>query len=267
MTLPRQLYKFEAFSAQALENLKAHAIYFGSPLGFNDPYDCATRPQVLKPTEAEAEFIRQHYLAKEALPAQAKKEFESLPTDELQNMLLRAGESAIEGTISQFLRARGATCFSERNDDLLMWAHYSGKYKGFCLEFSTEFTPFSKAKQVQYHKKIPEASILPFLVGDKPDRAIDFFCIKPQSWAYEKEWRIFHQNAGTRYHYEANSLTGIYFGPEISEEALEIICLILRGQNSSVKFWRGVRSKTEFKVEFEEFNYINHLEAKRLGLL
>ncbi len=267
MTLPPRLYKFEAFSAQALENLKAHAIYFGSPLGFNDPYDCATRPHVLRPSEVEAELIREHYLTKEELPIQVRREFESASSGALQDLLLRAGEGAIQSNIEHFLKQRGVSCFSERNDDLLMWAHYSGKYKGYCLEFSTQFAPFSNAKQVEYHKEIPETSVAPFLLDQQLDKAVDFFCVKPQSWAYEREWRVFHQHAGTRYHYEANALTGVYFGPEISDEALEIICLILRGQNSSVKFWSSRRSKTEFKVEFEEFNYINHLEAKRLGLL
>ncbi len=89
--------------------------------------------------------------------------------------------------------------------------------------------------------------------------------MKPASWSYEKEWRVIHEKVGTVYHYEAEALTGIYFGPEISEEALEIICLILKGQNPGVKFWRSFRSKTDFKVEFEEVNYLSHLEAKDLG--
>lgn len=266
MALPQRIYKYEAFSAQALENLKAHAIYFGSPMGFNDPYDCATRPLVLRPTEAEVDFIRQHYFSKKEMSVQAKRAFESTSSRELQDMLFRAGESAIDSAVAKFMTSRGVSCFSELNNDLLMWAHYSGKYKGFCLEFSTEFAPFASAKQVQYRQGIPETSISPFLVENQLDAAVDFFCIKSQSWSYEKEWRIFHQNAGTRYHYEASALTGVYFGPEISTEALEIICLILRGQNSAVKFWRGKRSRSEFKVEFLEFNYVNHLEAKRLGL-
>jgi hypothetical protein len=48
---------------------------------------------------------------------------------------------------------------------------------------------------------------------------------------------------------------------------LEIVCLILRGQNETVKFYKGTRSTTEFKVLFKEFSYTSHIEAKKKGLL
>ena len=41
MAVPPKLYKYEAFSAQSLLNLKSQVLYFGPPLNFNDPYDCA----------------------------------------------------------------------------------------------------------------------------------------------------------------------------------------------------------------------------------
>lgn len=267
--LPSKLYKYQAFESRSLENLKAHGIFFNSPLSFNDPYDCATNPFVKRPDSNQVEEIRQRYLADPTIPANVKAELNAQSVSDLQVMLERCGKDAIKETINRFLVERGVTCFSEKNDDLLMWAHYGGSYKGFCLEFSTEFLPFSAAKKVSYHEKIPETLITPFLAETNPnlDLVADFFCIKPSSWSYEYEWRIIHQQKNTLYHYEANALTGVYFGPEISEEALEIICLILRGQNKFVKFWQGKRSETEFKVEFTEFNYMSHLEAKDLGLL
>ena len=94
----------------------------------------------------------------------------------------------------------------------------------------------------------------------------NFFCIKSASWAYEKEWRAIHNVAGTLFGYEAGALTGVYFGPEVSQEGLEIIALIIQGQNPDVKLYRGERSKTEFKIVFNEFEYINHIEAKTMGL-
>jgi hypothetical protein len=38
----------------------------------------------------------------------------------------------------KFLQNSYATCFSERNDDFLMWSHYSSKHSGICLEFTLE---------------------------------------------------------------------------------------------------------------------------------
>ena len=110
-------------------------------------------------------------------------------------------------------------------------------------------------------------SVVSFLLPQIGDSISDFFCIKSKSWSYEQEWRVIHGRAGTLYCYESKALTGVYFGPEISIESLEIICLILRGHDERVKARRVFRSKSEFKGEFEEFNHHSYLEAKSLGLV
>lgn len=62
-------------------------------------------------------------------------------------------------------------------------------------------------------------------------------------------------------------LTGVYFGPEISQAAMEIVCLILRGQNETVAFWEGTRSTSNFKVGFTRFDYLSYLHAKTARIL
>ena len=74
---PASLYKYEAFSTQSLLNLKGQVIYFGSPLKFNDPYDCALTPNIIDPIEAELFAVRDAYLMESDLPAKARQEFES----------------------------------------------------------------------------------------------------------------------------------------------------------------------------------------------
>jgi hypothetical protein len=39
---------------------------------------------------------------------------------------------------TKFLENSYATCFSETNNDFLMWSHYASKHSGICLEFSLE---------------------------------------------------------------------------------------------------------------------------------
>jgi hypothetical protein len=267
MSIPQRLFKYEAFSTQSIENLKAHRIYFSSPRNFNDPYDCAVNPVVSAPSEDEVEEIRQHYLSKPSTPEEARRAFETMPVEELQKMLHRAGTEGMASAVDRFLNERGVSCFAERHDDLLMWGHYGGRYKGFCLEFSTNQMPFKEAKQVQYLKEIPQTSVKPFLTERGMEKVTDFFTIKSESWAYEREWRVFHQQAGTLYHYEPESLAGIYFGPLASDESVEIVSLIMQGQNPSVKFYRGSQSRTAFKLDFHEFTYLSHLEAKSRGLI
>jgi Protein of unknown function (DUF2971) len=263
------LYKYESLTQLSLENLKAQRIYFGSPKHFNDPYDCSLCPIVLMPTDAEVVQVRKKYLTELNFNAEMKNNFEARPIENLRNLFHIEGEKAISIAIDDFMDRRGVSCFSETNDNLLMWSHYGGKYKGFCLEFSTAFDPFKNAKKVIYQDTIPSINIVPYLIGidSDSDQTIQLFCTKSESWRYEREWRVIHSVSGTLYGYPSHALTGIYFGPEISEESFEIVCLILLSQNSNVKFYKGFRSATEFRVIFQEITYTPHLEAIRKGLI
>ena len=267
MPSPPYLYKYEAFTTRALLNLKCQIIYFGSPLNFNDPYDCALTPNLVTPDDAEVESIRKAYLAKSDLPARTRHEFEAFDVEKLRQILLRSAKAAFRESVDEFLEKRGVACFSERNDDLLMWSHYGGHYKGFCLEFDTSVEGLSKFLPVRYVAELPPLSITSVLVDQDFDAVVELFCTKSSAWSYEKEWRAIHSQAGTAYGYPAPALTGIYFGPDIDAQSLEIACLILTGQNEHVRFWRGSRSTTEFRVLFEPFTYTSHLEAKRRSLI
>lgn len=264
--MPPHLYKYEPFSTRSLENLKAQSIYFGAPSGFNDPYDCAFSPNIRHPSDDEVDAIRAKYLQDPEMSHLARTQFETKPVEELRQMLLSAGRSALDQTVKQFITKRGVTCFSEHHDDLLMWSHYGGRYQGFCLEFDTSATPFEKIMKVIYSPDLPSIDLSPLLNADNYEQVLSLFSTKAEAWRYEAEWRAVHAEAGTLYSYPAKSLTGVYFGPEVSEQALEIVCLILQGQNETVRFWRGRRSTTSFKVDFESFTYTSYLQAKKLGL-
>ena len=266
MAAPPKLYKYEAFSAQSLLNLKSQVLYFGSPLNFNDPYDCALKVNIRQPSDEEVELIRCFYLKQRDLPSAVKDEFTNTSIEKLRISLMRAGAVALHDATNKFLQTKGVTCFAEFNNDLLMWSHYGGKYKGFCLEFSTEFEPFEKIWQVHYRSDLPTIELAPLLIEGNFDFIQALYCTKSEAWGYEGEWRAIHVEAGTKFGYPAECLTGVFFGPEIDQHSLEIVCLILGGQNDTVKFWRGSKSTTEFKVKFEPITYTSFLEAKRKGL-
>lgn len=267
MKIPSSLFKYEAFSTQSLHNLKSQVIYFGSPLNFNDPFDCALTPNLQVPTDAEVDSIRQYYLSQTDLPLRARSEFETHSIEQLRASFIRVAREVFSKVVDDFLATNGVACFSERHDDLLMWSHYGGQYKGFCLEFDTSNEPFSKIYPVHYATAFPPLSVAKVIMDRQYSYIQQLFCTKSSAWAYEREWRAIHKVAGTEFVYESRSLKGVYFGPDISPQSLEIICLILGGQNDAVQFWQGRRSSTEFRVLFEPFTYTSHLEAKRKGLL
>jgi hypothetical protein len=265
---PATVYKFESFNIYSLLNLKAQSLCFGSPRGFNDPYDCAITATVADPSTDQIGAAKKHFVGDPSIPSKLKQQLESMSIDELKQKVITIANKFISDERENFLNTRGVTCFSERNDDLVMWAHYGGQYKGFCLAFDTAKAPFTKLRRVQYVGTIPQIDIVEFLVYENHDKLLDdMFCTKSISWRYEKEWRAIHFDAGTLFGYEPDALRAIYFGPDIERQALEIICLIIQGQNPDVQFFQGKRSETEFKVEFSNFTYTSHIEAKRKGLI
>ena len=266
MNKPDRIYKYEPFTSQSLQNLKAQSIYFGSPLGFNDPYDCALKAGIEEPSDKDIEKIKTHYLNDADLPVSARKEFEGKSIEDLKNIITRSAQAMLRTHTESFLKNKGVTCFSERNDDLLMWSHYGGRYKGFCLEFDTNFEAFTKMRRVTYTNEMPRINAAKMLVENDYDQILDLFCTKSDAWVYEKEWRSIHNDVGTLFTYEAQALKSVYLGPDIDRQSMEIICLILSGQNPEVEFWQGHRSEEKFEVYFEKFTYISHAEAKNRGL-
>ena len=264
---PPIVYKYESFNVQSLLNLKAQSLYFGSPRNFNDPYDCAITATIRDPSAEEVELIRKCYVD-DKVPDALREQFRSMSLDELRQLLISSARNGLAEVREKFLNSKGVTCFSECNDDLLMWGHYGGQYKGFCLEFATSKEPFTKLRQVQYADVIPQVDIADCMVNKNYDKLLDdLYCTKSSFWRYEKEWRAIHSEAGTLFGYDADLLKAIYFGPDIERQALEIICLIVQGQNPDVQFFQGKRSGTEFKVEFSSFTYTSYAEAKRKGLV
>ena len=212
-------------------------------------------------------MVRRAYLSKPGLPDRARMEFQTHDSATLRKALIRAARSAFESTVQAFLKSKGVACFSERNDDLLMWSHYGGHYKGLCLEFDTSAEPFQKINQVRYVRNLPQMSLASILLDGDFQPVLELFCTKSEAWAYEKEWRAIHNAVGTQFAYESTALSGVYFGPDIDRQSLEIVCPILAGQNDTVRFWQGARSATEFRVAFEQFTYTSHIDAKRQGLM
>jgi len=265
MSLPENLYKYETLSIQSLLNLKSQTIYFGSPAEFNDPYDCAVKAQIDEPTDDELERLRDIYLSK-YWPSHVIDALESKSLTELKPILLKLAREVNSTIIDNFIKNRGVSCFSEVNNELLMWAHYADKYTGFCLEFDTNSEIFEKAKKVKYVDTMPKLNIASIFADKEREHIMDLFCTKSKAWDYEQEWRTIHSEVGTVFTYDSMALTGIYFGPEMDPAAIEVACLILQGQNPNVRFWQGKRSETDFIVEFSEVFYTSHLKAKELGL-
>ncbi len=268
MDLPKTIFKYEPFALRAIQNLKASAVHFGSPLSFNDPYDCALPASIAECSREELEMLRSECINGNVYPEEVRSEVSGLSLDQFDAKIRSGALLVVDQARSDFLKRRGVTCFSETNDNLLMWSHYGGRYRGYCLEFHTKFEPFKLLQKVQYVAEVPQFKLSDFIRNENHRKLTDMFCTKSVDWSYEKEWRILHAEAGTLYSYDREALKAIYFGPDIDAQDRDLLCHIMYCQFPDAELWFGKRISASFRVVFEMVtNYLPYAEARRRGLL
>ncbi|MBC8357657.1 MAG: DUF2971 domain-containing protein [Candidatus Aminicenantes bacterium] len=272
MKLPPVIYKYESFDTYSLSNLKNAQIFFNRPVDFNDPFDSSLVAQSFenKPEDIVT-FYNQWVSNKlpnlpEKIPDSVKTvdSIDDVPRDFI-NMVEKGTNEFAEEKQKEYLNNIGCSCFSEVKDNLLMWSHYSNGHKGFCLEFDTSFEPFNKALKVEYSDFFPKINPIKFIIH-KDALARDVLLpllTKYSCWDYEKEWRIFHREPRKLFTYKVEALKAVYFGASMIYSHLEIICLILQGQNPNVDFYNAKRSSDKFEVEFEKFTYTPYVKIKK----
>lgn len=155
---------------------------------------------------------------------------------------------------SKFLENSYAICFSESNNDFLMWSHYASKHSGICLEFSLEnsglFPYISKTKRSldyeKYKQMLSEWEIKTHMYWDRIRKVtyeneqpfINFFEFSPvfenehdcdliglsKSWihhfAHQLEWVFSTKTIPWKYEKEWRAIHINFGNPENPEERI-----------------------------------------------
>lgn len=179
------------------------------------------------------------------------------------------------------------TCFSEANDNILMWSHYAKAHTGFCVEYDLKLLKDDNYKitehllpviyddnllidrdidwMIENHKELKEA-IRDGNMYDGYEQAVDvlpLFLVKSKKWKYEKEWRIIY-TLKQMYDVDDDVLYGknipfkcvsaVYLGvkvhPEIKQNIIEI-CGRLSNAKHQVNAYQAKIGNNRSKVDFE----------------
>jgi len=252
---PPKLYKYQSCNEYTFNNLRKGCLWFAKPQSFNDPFDCDVNFQVTDVTQENLISIFNDM--RKTVPN--KKEFDRKYIHNgkvnalFESAVINASLNATNEVKKKWLKI-GVTCFSEKNDDILMWSHYSSSHHGFCLEFDTRYSPFIEQDKetlikVDYSDSYPQLDLREVAsnkVSSLPKRMLG---VKSSHWSYECEWRIFSDYGGVELPYESTALAGIYLGCNISGENKKTLRSIL---GTSITFYEMQKSKTEFKVTEKE---------------
>jgi hypothetical protein len=87
----------------------------------------------------------------------------------------------------------GICCFSDTNENELMWSHYAGNYAGICVAYRPQCLIDGLSEDVHlvrlgYGNAPPDITISDTYAGRLA--AIKILSHKKSSWGYEREWRL-----------------------------------------------------------------------------
>jgi hypothetical protein len=198
--LPPKLYKYRAVNDYSLRILTDDELYYGNYRMLNDPFELAFEIEIAY--RPDSKKITPQFIERAKKPIKANI------------------ESCIQANL-------GLLSLTERNDDILMWSHYSESHTGFCLEFNSSIFDPELLKQVTYTDDVYKVQCRVddneqgIIVPDDTDEYLIGICnTKKTDWQYEKEWRDVRKQSGA-YKFDPSGLTGLIFGYKIPDEKKE----------------------------------------------
>ncbi len=226
--------------------LKNQTLKFSNPLDFNDPF------------EFHDNLVDRKLSAKHQL--EIYKKFDKNITREKLKWYKKEIKEDLKKPQSHLIKlfeekklSTRVTCFSEINDNILMWAHYADKHNGACIKFDTKklFSSFktdSYLSNVKYHRRIITKKY-----SKLRENAIEhWISSKSKDWKYEKEVRIILGSSTSNIlPFDIASINDIIFGCKLTEEQkIDIEKLIFQEMSYDWIKTREMKiSNTEYKLE------------------
>ena len=252
--MSKYLHRFQKIDDRSYNSLIYNYLWFSSPFDFNDPYDCNIELDYENNTLQEIEKF-------------GREVNEGINRFSEEGLLERVNYIANNPKeISQLMRKQdkdnlseiGICCFSEKDDSLLMWSHYSDSHKGICLSFDFEEDKvfFTTPYCVEYPEKYPVINFINDRKSLRPWRIL--IATKSKEWKYEQEIRIVKDErkppCKQNIEFKKKALSSIKFGYKSLEiEQIKIKSILEKvGGYEHVKFYKAKLKRFEFGMEYEE---------------
>jgi hypothetical protein len=195
--VPEILWKYRQWDkkghAQAM--IEKGEVYFALPDELNDPLDfhwLETRPESFRERRLFAKKLAKQRLHDRS--ARSRKKHSELWTYQLANEYA-ATEDGVMDTYVQI--TQGVLCCSAKNNDFLMWSHYSRDHRGICVGLlpANISIPFREC----IYEKVPPVLNYHAYVADSRRVFVDLARTKSDRWKYEQEWRALYNPGAFRY--------------------------------------------------------------------
>ncbi|MDH6305936.1 hypothetical protein M2459_002723 [Parabacteroides sp. PF5-5] len=245
--VPEFLYKYMNLKTLCDFVLENNTLQFQSPISYNDPYECVANIDI-NFTYEEALYYLSYCESTGFIPPNIK-EFIAFKT----SVSLQEKELYFKKMLVDVWEKSSICCFSEINDEILMWSHYANEHKGVCLKFSLkdDLKFFSMPHRVKYALELPVVNMI-----RNPQSIIVPIFTKYEKWSYEAECRVFKQNEnkGKEYNtFNKSALREIIFGCRVEDFSIKMIKEKVKKQNfPNVSFKKCQVNDKEYKLNIFE---------------
>ena len=282
--LPNSIFKYREVNDNSLKNLEEDTVWLADPSNFNDPYDCShTADFQYIQKQRSAKFFERYLQENEGKLNITEAQKNSLllssdPRNDLFEILLadvpaekkeamKIAINSVQEKMHEDMTVSGSKhiassfklcSFSEKNDSMLMWAHYANYHQGFCIEYDLSDIEISDFRR---------RFLYPTIYSDKMFDATEHMLkgpdnesfnnlhlslaalIKAKDWEYEKEWRLVFANRifENEQSYTIGKPKMVYFGTKIKPKDQETLITICNKRG--IPFCKMKAHPSEFKLE------------------
>lgn len=246
-------YSIDPDNLSYMSDLISHGLlYFPDPKRFNDPFEC--RPNWRYPSQVKDQRkleARLKKIAKKMIGS--KREARRVSSSAMRDRTKL--ESDIRQSATKAFLGTRICCFSEKNENILMWSHYADGHKGICIGFDASVPPICLAMKVSYQDIYPEIDY----PSHQDERGFDSVLTKSTLWSYESEYRTILVpraerqpiNNGESCVLPKGAITDIYLGALISDPHADFVRGLIDQSKEKPRLWRARLSETSFSLTFE----------------
>ncbi len=264
--LYKYLGKLEIRKSDSLNYVKRIFTYseiFLSPASnFNDPFDCSFTLDYIGSHEEKREFYVNELMKEPGREEHERAELTNVVDRgiNISTMNSQISESVLKEYSAKIRNLVGVFCLTSKNDNILMWSHYSSKHQGFCLQFKYVESPFFQnsieiPQKVEYSTQYPVINLLKSFEHEEMKK---MFLVKAPDWTYEDEFRVVEQDSGVKKFFD-HLLTGVIFGCKMPEEHKILIRDWAFKRRIALKFYQAQIKDKEYGFEINEIDWRNHL--------
>ena len=194
---PASLYKYYSDTKLNFETIKNNSMWYSAPCNFNDIFDCNISIDDEKIFNNALNLFPNKRGVRTGSPMWKKLKEE-----------INRGLYMLETQFNELRNTTGISCFSEREDSLLMWAHYANNHRGICVEYNllniNKELGVTAVPIIYSNDRTCFDSIESYGEKDIWEFFIESLTSKSMEWNYEKEWRIIRDQVACGSQWDVN---------------------------------------------------------------